>query len=348
MTPTAPVSPAALLDHFAASAAEVDDGTRDVRDGLRWLGQRGLFAPAADRATRVGRAVESLRAVATASLADAFAAWSQTMVVEYLTCCPPDPASAVLDDLVAARRPGATGLAPAIDDVAGGPPVPVLAEPAGDGWALTGPVRWASNLFPGALLVVPARTADGGRMVAAVRLDAPGVRVAPARRLLALDATGTSSVELAQVPVAGAAVLTRDLAGFLALCRPTMVVTQAALALGVADAALASTADALDGPAAVLGPDHHELTARRDAVAAELTALAADLDAAGPRDVARARLRALELATRAVEVEGLARGGTAFAAASPTSRRRREAAFLPLQAPSLVQLRAAASGAGRP
>ncbi|WP_432503407.1 acyl-CoA dehydrogenase family protein [Kineococcus arenarius] len=355
MTPTSPTAAELMQvhEHFTATAAAVDAGTQDVREGLRWLGDRGLLRPVGDRTARVGRAVRLLRAVAAASLADAFVAWSQTMVVEYLTCCPPEPELVgVLADLGAGVLPGATALAPAIADAGGGAPVPVLAEQVAGGWTLTGPIPWASNLFPDAVVVVPARARDGGRLVAALRLGAPGVHVGPAVPLLALNSTGTSSIELDSTPVTAGAVLTRDLLAFLSLCRPTMLLTQAALALGVADGAIASTAEASaaagSGPVTVvLGEDHRALEAHRDAVADELAALAAGLDAAEPTAFALARIDALHLAARAVELEGLAHGGTGFQASSASSRRRREAAFLPLQAPTLLQLRAAAAAAAQ-
>lgn len=325
-------------DHVAATAAEVDAGVRDVRDGLRWLGARGLLRPHPDRGERVGDAVRLIRALASASLADAFAVWSQTMVIEYLRCCPPaQELAVVLEELTAGTVPGATALAPALADLSGGPAVPVLATPVPDGWALTGPVPWASNLFDGAAVVLPARTPDGGRLVALLRLGDPGVAVRPPTPLLALNATGTSRVDLAGAAVPAGAVLSRDLGSFLGLCRPTMLLTQAALAVGVADAALASAAEALSAPVAA---EHAALVTRRDDVAAELAELAAGRGA--PGGVPDARLAGLELVARAVELEGLVRGGSGYAAASPTSRRRREAAFLPLQAPTALQLRAAA------
>ena len=336
-----------VRERFRATAADVDAGARDVREGLRWLGRRGLLTPHPDGATRLGHTVRLLRVLAAASLADAFAAWSQTMVVDYLTrFLPGAEHTDVVTGLVDGTVPGATALAPAITDVAGGPPVPVLAEPRAAGWSLTGPVRWASNLFPGAVLVVPAHTPNGGRLVAPLRLDAPGVRVGPTTALLALDATGTSSVALHGARVTSEAVLTCDLAGFLHLCRPTMIVTQAALALGLADAALQATEEALTGPSDGLRTEHEDLGARRDAVSDRLSEAAAGPgDASAP--AAGARLDAMAVATRAVTLEGIAHGGSGFRRDSATSRRRREVAFLPLQAPTVPQLRAAVAAARR-
>jgi alkylation response protein AidB-like acyl-CoA dehydrogenase len=52
-------------------------------------------------------------------------------------------------------------MAPAVADLAGQTPLPVVAEATADGWRLTGVVPWASNLFADAVLVVPARTGVG-------------------------------------------------------------------------------------------------------------------------------------------------------------------------------------------
>jgi hypothetical protein len=127
------------------------------------------------------------------------------------------------------------------------------------------------------------------------------------------------------------------------LCQPVMLLTQAAMALGVADAALGSAGVALRGPVMILADKHADLVGRRDEAAGRLTALAGatTLDArpVGPGGPAEVRLDALQLVAEAVNLDGVLQGGAGFHADSPTSRRRREAAFLPVQAPTEVQLR---------
>jgi alkylation response protein AidB-like acyl-CoA dehydrogenase len=261
---------------FGASAAEVDAGTRSVREGLRWLAAKGLLCPPS---SRVIEAVRLIRIIAAASLADAFAVWSQTMVVEYLLCCPPgDELSGVVGQLRAATVTGSTGLGPAVADLAGQASLPVVAEADVNGWRLTGVVPWASNLFEDAVLVVPARTTDGRRIVGMLRLGAQGVSVRPTPPLLALDATATGSVYLDGVALSSSAVLSRELRAFMNLCQPVMLLTQAAMALGVADSALASAGGALCGPGAVLAGHHRALDGRRDKNVASLTALAGGVD----------------------------------------------------------------------
>jgi hypothetical protein len=178
--------------------------------------------PDESRPHRVVEAVELIRAVAAASLVDAFAVWSQTMVVEYLLCCPPRPGLPdVVDRLRDAQITGATGMAPAVAD-AGQVPLPLSAEADGDGWRLTGTAPWASNLFDGGVVVFRPEPRTGRR-----------------------------------------------------------------------------------------GHDRQQ----------------------------RPESSQLGLVADAVHLDGVLHGGRGFHAASPTARRRREAAFLPVQAPTEIQLR---------
>jgi hypothetical protein len=57
------------------------------------------------------------------------------------------------------------------------------------------------------------------------------------------------------------------------------------------------------------------------------------------RDLLQVRLDAVTLAVDAAWVELTALGGAAYRKTGPTARRLREAAFLPIQAPTVVQLR---------
>ncbi|MEU2348615.1 acyl-CoA dehydrogenase family protein [Modestobacter sp. NPDC049651] len=328
-----------VTGRVAATAAEVDAGTADTRAVLAELGADGLLGrPAtADPDVALGSAVALVREVSAASLAAGFSLWSQTMVLEYLRCCPTPGGAPLAEALAGGTVTGATALAPALTDLAGGAPVPVTARRDGAGWRLSGTVPWASNLFDDAVVVTPART-GGGRLVAVFRLSAATRQ--PAGELLALNGTGTGAVELDDVPVV--AVLSEDLAAFVGLCLPAMLLTQSALALGVADAALDSAAGALTGPNALLVPDAEELAARQEDVGDRLTALAATPAEAQRRQLARLRLDALALAGDAVRLEVTVRLGGGFRAGSPTARRVREAAFLPVQAPTVGQLRAQA------
>jgi alkylation response protein AidB-like acyl-CoA dehydrogenase len=314
-------------DHFAEKAHAVDAGTADVRAGLAWLGARDLLG--GDLAEQV----TVVRAIAGGCLASAFAVWSQNMVLGYLGADAPD-------GLRSGRATGATALAPAIADVAGRVPVPVVAEPDGTGWRLRGPIRWASNLFPGAVVVTPARTPDGGRLVAAFGLDTPGVVLQAPAELLALNGTGTAGLHLDGVRVPAGDVLSRDLGSFVGACRPAMLLMQTALAVGLADAAVAASGQRLTGTGTSFAGDHDALATRHREIGSRLDRLAAEPVPSARRELATVRLDAIALAADAVWLETAVTGGAGYGARSDTARRLREAAFLPVQAPTAGQLRA--------
>jgi alkylation response protein AidB-like acyl-CoA dehydrogenase len=329
---------AELRARFAAHAAAVDAGTEDVRDGLRRLGERGLLDGG------LPQRVELVRTVAGGCLASAFAVWSQAMVLEYLGAAP-HPEELPSDQLRSGLVTGATALAPAIADLAGRAEVPVLARPHRAGWRLDGPIRWASNLFGDAVVVTPARTEDGRRLVAMFRLDAPGVERTPPADLLALNGTGTGALELHGV--ATEAVLGRDLRAFMAVCRPAMLLMQSALAVGVAEAAADAAAGGFTGANAVLAGDHRDLRGAMAEAGERLRGYASGPEGLTGAQLARLRLDAMRLAAEAVRLESVVAGGGGYRAGSPTSRRVREVAFLPVQAPTEGHLRTELA-AGRP
>jgi alkylation response protein AidB-like acyl-CoA dehydrogenase len=331
-------------------AADLDTGRGDVRAVLRRLGEAGSFGiPGADPVDELLPSVRVVRELATASLAAAFSAWSQRMVIEYLRCCPPPESES---DLVRALRTGevtgATALAPAISDLAGRAELPVVAVPDGDGWRLAGRIGWASNLFDDAVVVTPARTRDEGRLVVLFRRTAPGVTPTPLHDLLGLNGTGTGALELDGVRVGSGQVLSDDLPDFMAVCRPAMLLQQSALAVGLADAALDHAGRQLTSVTAVVRAEHEELAGRRDEIAIRMEDQAGSRVGSSPRDLARLRLDAMDVAARAVRLESAVSGGSGYLAGSDTARRVREAAFLPVQAPTEVQLRSVVAAAESP
>jgi alkylation response protein AidB-like acyl-CoA dehydrogenase len=320
----------AVLGHFAGSARGVDRPDGDVRPGLRLLGERGLLnleLPA------MAALVED---IAGECLSSAFSLWAHRMVIEYSAW---SPAAEVRDALVRASVIGSTAMAPALRDVAGIEPVPVVAERTRGGLRLNGPIRWASNLFPAAVVVVPARLDDGSRVVVLMSIDQEGVDRAPSPELLALNATASSSVKLRDVEIPAEAVLSEDLQGFVAAIRPSFLLLQSAFCTGLARRSVTEAESLLDGLNAEFREDVEQAVQRLATVRGRLHELVREPERASRQELLRTRLDASRIAVDATRLEAAVRGGAGFVAGSGTARRLREAAFLPIQSPTEGQLR---------
>jgi alkylation response protein AidB-like acyl-CoA dehydrogenase len=340
----APASTADAIDaYFGARALDVDAGRADVREGIAFLDRLGLSEAG------IARSAELLARVARSDLASAFSAWAHRMALEYVALAPASsPLRDLLPDLRAGRVLGATALATGTARHLAGTPLPVSFRADGDGVRLDGRVPWASNLIPPFLAVTAAAHADDERRTVVVALtDAvPGVTVAPQPALLALGATGSSSIALAGARVPAGFVVADDLGPFVDQILPPFLLLQTAFCVGLGTAAIESAgAAAAGGPAqAVLGPRIARVASGLAGVERRLGDLARCADRAGAAsvgrvDLLRLRLRAADLAGDAVRVEVASAGGRGYMRDSATARRVREAAFLPIQSPTEVQLR---------
>ena len=104
------------------------------------------------------------------------------------------------DTLPPGTRPGVTAMAAGLKHVAGLGRCPLRRTDGGGGLRISGPIRWASNVFHDALIVLPARP-PGRPHVVAVDADADGVSVDPAPTPMALGATASTSLRLEDVAI---------------------------------------------------------------------------------------------------------------------------------------------------
>ncbi|WP_433296635.1 hypothetical protein ACQPZQ_16570 [Pseudonocardia sp. CA-142604] len=317
-------------------AADIDAGRTDPRATVRLAGGLGLLD------TLLVRVTGLVEEVAGECLSTAFSLWAQRMVLTYLRAAACADAE-LIEGVGSGALPGCTAMAPALRDVAGIAPVPVVAERTSGGLRLHGPIHWASQLYPDALVVLPVRIGEdpgtAERAVVRIRLSDPGVQVAPAPPLLALDSTASSSARLDGVAVAPDALLSTDLAGFVATVRPTFLLLQTAFCAGLATRCVTESAAHLTGVNLALQPDHDELGARLLDVRRRLHRWAARPDEPEKAELLRLRLDSAAVAVAAARLEATLRGGAGYRSGSAVARRLREASFLPVQAPTEGQLR---------
>lgn len=337
-----------FLREVAASASAVDANQSTASAVLRPLGEQELLATGLPRAGEVTRPAEDERpvadliaAIAEECVSSAFSVWAHRMVLEYVARGHRSPRTqALFDDLSSARRVGATAMAAGLKSLAGIGEVDIIATRTTHGWSLTGPVAWASNLVAESVFVAPARTEEGGTLVVWVDTGATGVTIREVAGLLALDSTASGSLRLEDVHVDDDQVLSTDLAAFARDFRPSFLVLQSAFCVGLIRRSLAEATTSLgrgDNPA--LAGDVQRLTHDVDQFLDAWHELASDVSSGTARDYLQLRLDASHLAGRATRLEATLAGGRGYLRTSGTSRRFREAAFLPVQSPSEGHLR---------
>jgi alkylation response protein AidB-like acyl-CoA dehydrogenase len=327
-------------------------GRDAVADLSAWIDARftangGYPDHSAADLTVIGQALAS---AAWTDLSVGFPLWCHRMVVEYLAAICVKRPRATRGLLAAVRRGdllGSTALAPAISHVVAGTSLPVTwREEHGGDIVLDGQLRWASNLFPPNCLLVTAAVHASGRrpILVAIPGDTPGLHIDSYPEILALGATGSSSVRLNDVRVSGEYVLTCDLRAFVTSMRAPFLLLQSCFALGLARRALDEAEAALNATTSPVArtfvPDHDALeesyARAADAVICHLRVRGARVPI---RDIVALRLDCARLASEAVALEAKVVGGRSYLASSGTARRLREAAFLPVQAPTEGQLR---------
>ena len=338
----APFAAAALDEYFAARAADVDAARFGVRDGIRFLADRGFTE------ANLAPSIETVARVARHDLASAFSAWAHRMATWYVDLSPPaSPLRDLLPGLRGGDVIGATALATGTARYLSGAPLPVTFREADGEIVLSGRIPWASNLLPPFVAVTAAAHADDDRraIVIAITDRTPGVSVAPHPDLLALQATGSSTVALDAARVPAGYVISEDLDEFVETVIAPFLLLQSAFCRGLAERALEETGANLRGPIGdAFGADVDRLESAASDARVRLAHLAADAAPGGRlpvpiRDLLRIRLDWAGIAGEAVRVELATAGGRAFMRSNPTARRVREAAFLPIQAPTEAQLR---------
>lgn len=327
-----------VLESIAERAAALDRGDVDLRDDIAALARLGLFD--VDR-TPVAAAATVIEAVATESLAVAFAAWAQRMAAAYLRHAADrsDAAGATYRGVAEGTHPGVTGMAAAQRQVVGLGDVPVTATPVDGGYRIDGPIAWASNVYPDSTIVLAANTEDGRSLVITFRASAQGVDIRKAPDLLALNATASTMIGLDGVVVPHEQVLGEDLEDFLSGVRPQFLILQAAFCSGIAARSLTESERRLTGLGAFYEGEHAELADRHDQMHSALHRLAGSPAEATLPDLLRLRLDGAEVGPAATRLEAVLCGGMGFATGASANRRMREAAFLPVQSPSQSQLR---------
>jgi alkylation response protein AidB-like acyl-CoA dehydrogenase len=331
---------------FEPRAAAVDAGQATIREGMAFLSRQVLpHPPAGERPNAdLRRVAGTIATIAWSDMSTAFSLWCHRMVLEYV-----GQASAGSSQLDEVRRRllnvewlGSTALAPAMAHYVSGAPLPLTWRREGGRVVLNGRVHWASNLFRPDFFQVAAaaHTETGEVIVVGIPGDVAGPCVDAYPALLALQSTASSSLTYRDVRIDPEWIITHDFRPFIREIRPSFLLLQSSFCWGLAQRALTEARTALKGV-------NESLRGELDALEAESARLVAffshNLDTRGAdtpeRELVRLRLDCARLATATTALEAKVVGGRGYVTTSPTARRLREAAFLPIQAPTEGQLR---------
>jgi alkylation response protein AidB-like acyl-CoA dehydrogenase len=340
-----------LTGWLAANAAALDTAPTLAHEVLPRLAAAGLVAvgvPASQGGAggTLGDAVEAIAAASTQSLAAGFVLWGHRSYVEYLLQSPNAALrDHLLPDLLAGRLAGATGLSNAMKFLSGLEELQITARPDGDGLRLDGRMPWVTNLRPAGFHVAAAvARAEGGAFVATLASDDAGLERSGDLDLMALRGTNTAAISVKDVRIAPDRIIAPDAAAWLPRVRPAFLGLQCGLSMGLARRALAE-AEACAGPgrAVLAGPRAALAAALAEQEAALADGLKAGTFLADPAALFRIRIALSDIATGAVGLELQAAGGRAYLSepGAGFARRWREAAFIPVITPSLVQLKSA-------
>ena len=288
--------------------------------------------------------VAAVSAVAQESLAAAFVLWGHRTYIEYLLQSPNKTlGDELLPALLSGRLAGATGVSNAMKFLAGLEPLQVAAKQDGETLTLNGRMPWVTNLRPeGFHVAAVVDHSDGGARVVSLAHDDAGLMRSKDLSLLALRSSNTAAIALANVQIKAERILHSNAQEWLPQVRPAFTGLQCGMSIGLARRALAEARNASGTGRAVLAEPLLETAQKLDHAENRLFAgLRSRTFEADAAPLFELRIALAEIVSVALSLELQAAGGRAYLMESGRgfARRLREAAFIPVVTPSVVQLK---------
>jgi len=335
----------------------IDTGQDLAPELLPRLGQAGLFRVGVPfdlggSGGVIGDAIEAVANVAEQSLAAAFVFWGQRTFIEYLLQSPNETLrTRWLDRLLSGELAGATGLSNAMKYLSNIEPLQMkarLLDHAGehDRWTLDGSLPWITNLRPEGFVAAAAfdhASEDGGMppSIFAIPHDMPGVTRSVDLDLIALRSSNTAALRVEGTVLDRTFLITADAPAWLARLRPGFLGLQCGMSIGLARRCLAAVGEtspisraAVEDETAELARELDDLTHRLKEGVRNGTFVSA------PAALFEIRIALAAVVASAVGLEIQVTGGRGYLRGQTgTARRMREAAFVPIVTPSLVQLK---------
>lgn len=342
--------PADLADWLAASAEGIDLGeipAETVLPRLAAAGRTRIAVPESLGGTGGDTvdAVQAVAAVAQHSLAAAFMLWGHRCYADLLIQTPnAGLREAQLSAILSGERAGASALSNVMKYLAGLEPLQVTARTDGDEIVINGKLPWVTNLRKKGFWAAAAADPVGGGPAIIVSLahDDPGLVRSEDLSLLGMRSSDTAAVTLTDVRIPRARIISENAPEWLPSVRPLFIALQCGMTIGLARRALAEAEACSGAGREVLASSLSETAQRLASAEAQVFAgMRSGSFVANPALLFKLRIELAGIAQDAVSLELQAGGGRNFLRepGRDFARRWREAAFVPLITPSLVQLR---------
>ncbi|MBW5804179.1 acyl-CoA dehydrogenase [Burkholderia sp. COPS] len=346
---TAPASSDAFDAWLEANADAIDVDSSRAADILPQLVRSRTVAVGVPEVMggtggTIADAIDTVAAVAQRSLTAAFVLWGHRTFIEYVLQSDNDALRARwLTPLLDGEVAGATGLSNAMKYLSDIEPLQMHAARSGNAFVLNGSLPWITNLRREGFIAAAAFDHDDGTppSVFAIPHDARGVERSDDLDLIGLRASNTAALRVSDTVLDESYRLAADAPAWLARVRPAFLGLQCGMSIGLARRALLATLDASAPSRASIGAEIRELETTLADQAAQLKRGVLDgTFFRSPATMFELRIALVETVSQAVSLEVQATGGRGYLRGqSGSARRVREASFIPIVTPSLVQLK---------
>jgi alkylation response protein AidB-like acyl-CoA dehydrogenase len=342
---------APIADWLDDSADGLDTGTFPPSTVLTALARTGLprIGVPADLGGDGGNLTDAVAAIADVSersLAAGFVLWGHRTYIEYLLQSPNvSLRESLLPQLLDGTLAGATGLSNAMKHLEGLEELQFTSRTHGEQLIVAGKLPWVTNLASSAFHVAIAVARDQGPpFIASLSSHDDGLVRSADLDLMGLRASNTASITVSGTEIGPLRIIHPDATQWLPQVRPAFLGLQCGMSIGLARRSLREARNATGSGRNVLNQTIADISNTLDQQQRALfEGLRSDLFHTNAAALFRIRIALANIVAEAVGLELQASGGRAYLSGPGRgfARRWREAAFIPIITPSIVQLKTA-------
>src|SRR6266436_561423 len=335
---------------LAPLAADIDSGAVYPADLLRRLGDAGAWGSHRPNhgAADLRCAIQSIAALGEVCGATAFMAWCQNTLVWYaVNSSNPALVARFADEVSTGRILGGTGLSNPMKSFFGIEKLKLKGRRVDGGYVVRGALPWVSNLGPDHYFGTIFEIEDQPGEIVMFLADCAdsAIKLQPCKPFLAMDGTGTYSVQFRDVFVPNDHILAELAAPFVKKIRAGFILLQTGMGLGLIRDCIAimnEVAEPLGHVNRYLQQQPGHFQDLLSELELETMVLARDpynADDSYWRRVLALRLHIGEASVAAAHAAMLHCGGRGYLKSHRVQRRLREAYFVAIVTPATKQLR---------